>query len=174
MENLEQLFLKYQRKFGKCYKLEDRWWANKTITWEEAVVRAWRSRLCSGEMYDHQRRVGAKKLEIGLQKALSSPLCSPASLQSFFDVYKWIKPITDDTERIGPVTAYDVSRRIASWLGYSPEEVFLHGGTAKGARSLGIRGSRVPVSAFPEVLQKLSPEHIENFLCINKDKLWEL
>ena len=60
---------------------------------------------------------------------------------------------------------YDVAFRIGSFLGIEPDLVYLHAGTRKGARLLGVRGKVARVEAFPYALRQLQPWQLEDFLC---------
>ena len=72
---------------------------------------------------------------------------------------------------IGALTIYDVTHRIGAYLKLSPKLVYLHAGTVKGARHIGVRGQTVAKSALPREFRPLSPAHIEDCLCIYKDVL---
>ena len=47
---LQLLIDEYIYRWGDSYKLEDEWWGDKKLTWEEAMARAWKSRLSHGKM----------------------------------------------------------------------------------------------------------------------------
>lgn len=153
-----------------CYQKEDKWWGDKTITWSEAVERAWRSLIEDGKMHCHQCNVGKQKLDEGLKICLSHNR-QPDSFNDFHDIYCWIESITRSTYRLGSVTAYDVARRLGAWLGMQPKIVYLHAGAAEGAKKLGIEGETVFLNDFPQEIQKLGATHAENFLCIYKNRL---
>lgn len=167
---LSALVTEYLQDYENCYKNEDKWWADRNITWSEAIERAWRSLNTDGKMYTHQYRVGKKLLSEGLKICLSHNRQSD-SFNNFHAVYLWIKSITNLTTGLGLVTTYDVARRLGSWLGMHPTMVYLHGGAADGAKKLGIKGETVPLNDFPEEIQSLGATHAENFLCIYKDFL---
>jgi len=97
-----------------------------------------------------------------------------ASAGSFEPLYAIIRNELGPVRNIGPLTAYDIATRIASYLGWQPERVFLHAGAAMGARAIGIRarvGVSVPQEVFPVELQGLPAYHLENLLCIFKAEL---
>ena len=54
-----------------------------------------------------------------------------------------------------------------------PERVYLHRGTRKGARALGLdwRADSLDPRVLPKELADLEPREIEDFLCIYKDCL---
>ena len=49
--------------------------------------------------------------------------------------------------------------------------LYLHTGTAAGAKKFGVEGEIAPLSAFPKEIQALGATHAENFLCIYKDQI---
>jgi hypothetical protein len=76
--------------------------------------------------------------------------------------------------KIGDLTVYDIAHRIGTYLGKSPRLVYLHRGTARGARHLGFTGATLDPTLLPPAFSRLSPEEIEDCLCIYKDELAEL
>ena len=70
---------------------------------------------------------------------------------------------------IGPLTLYDTATMLAFPKGKFPEKVYLHAGTAKGARALGVTGTIVDKQVFVDIcsdFQNLSTAQIEDFLCV--------
>ena len=154
----------YRKNWIDCYKPEDAYWADPNLSWLQKVERAWRSQW-QGKMYPHQCRPGKKRLEKGLN-ACKANFKQHKDFNNFEDIYNWIESITKLIDNLGPITTYDVARRLGASLGLNPKKVYLHGGSAKGAIKLGIRGKRVPLSEFPKEIQELGATHAENFLCI--------
>ncbi len=167
-DSLAVLVKEYLDQYRDCYKSEDEWW-RESSTWEEALKKAWNSRLCDGKMHGHQCRV-AHKLPEGLKISLDANV-QPDRFKNFHQLYSWIKSITTDVKGLGATTTYDVAQRLGVWMNMQPEFVYLHAGAAKGAKHLGIEGESVLLSAFPNEIQKLGATHAENFLCIYKKEL---
>ncbi|BAQ66609.1 hypothetical protein [Geminocystis sp. NIES-3709] len=168
--SLKFLVDKYMDEYRDCYKQEDQWWGDKTLSWEKAIETAWKSRFANGKMHPHQYRVGEKKLDKGLQVCLRhNRKCD--SFNDFHDIYCWIESICKNTDGIGSLTTYDIARRLGAWLGKQPEIVYLHAGSMKGAKKLGIKGETVSLNDFPPEIQELGATHAENFLCIYKERL---
>lgn len=164
---LATLVAEYLEEYENCYEEEDKWWADKNITWSSAIERAWLARFENGKMYGHQRRV-AHKLRKGLEISLSDNL-QPDDLDDFESIYCCIKSVTDRVKGLGVTTAYDVARRLGAWLNRQPTMVYLHAGAAEGAKKLGIEGETVSLNDFPQEVQRLGATHTENFLCIYKN-----
>lgn len=72
----------------------------------------------------------------------------------------------------GKLAIYDTALRISVRLGLSPDKVYLHSGTLIGAKRLGLDVSRgyVMPEELPEPIWVLTPDEIEDFLCIYKNK----
>lgn len=167
---LATMVAEYRKEYEHYYEEEDKWWGDQTITWSEAVERAWRSLRKNGKMHGHQRRVGKQKLDEGLKICLSHNR-QPDNFNDFHAIYSWIKSITEPTDRLGTLITYDVARRLGAWLGMQPTMVYLHCGAAKGAKKLGIKGETVSLNDFPKEIQNLGAIHAENFLCIYQNFL---
>lgn len=167
--SLQLLIDEYTARWGDSYELEDRWWGDKTLTWEQAITRAWKSRFENGKMHGHQCRV-ANKLSEGLEVALADEI-KAEHFKDFQSLYDWVKSVVGRVKGLGVTTAYDVARRLGAWLILEPSIVYLHTGTAAGARKFGVEGEVAPLSAFPKEIQSLGATHAENFLCIYKNQL---
>ncbi|MCY7367399.1 MAG: hypothetical protein LH474_04530 [Chamaesiphon sp.] len=120
-------------------------------------------------MHGHQCRV-AGKLPEGWQTALFDRK-HPEDFQDFQSLYCWIKSVTGRVSGLGATTAYDVSRRLSVKLRLEPVDVYVHAGSAAGARKFGIEGESAPLSNFPKEIQALGATHAEKFLCIYKDSI---
>ncbi|MBD2364848.1 hypothetical protein H6G36_27395 [Anabaena minutissima FACHB-250] len=150
---LQSLVNEYKERWGNSYEEEDQWWGDKTLTWDKAIERAWKSRLWHGKMHGHQCRV-ANKLSEGLEVALADKV-QPESFKDFQALHIWLQSIVSRIRGLGATTAYDVARRLGVWLELKPVVVYLHAGTAIGARKFGIKGETALLSAFPQEIQVL-------------------
>lgn len=91
---------------------------------------------------------------------------------SFDKLHKAIKDITE--HGIGELSKYDTATCFGCERGIYPTVVYLHAGTADGAKALGINGATATKEQFVEVcdaFEKLEPIQIEDFLCIYKNLL---
>ena len=76
---------------------------------------------------------------------------------------------------IGRLTVYDVTTRIAAHLGLTPECVYMHAGTAVGAKALGLEATKtIGPMELPEAFRRLRPYEIEDCLCLYKRQLLEI
>jgi hypothetical protein len=98
--------------------------------------------------------------------------------RSFDDIINNIKKNVDKRptlKGVGELTIYDTALRIGSFLGLTPDKIYLHRGTRKGARKLivNLRGKHyINKNELPVPLQDptLSEAEIEDILCIYKDR----
>jgi hypothetical protein len=124
----------------------------------------------SGTVPDHQRRVGRKILK----KACSALLADEHQIKactSFDALFHLVERTTADIHRFGELAVYDTSLRLGVWLNKWPKKVYLHAGTRKGAKALGMDVSRgfVEMKELPKAVQVLKPWEAEDFLCIYED-----
>ncbi len=166
---LSLLVSEYLDLYGDSYEEEDLWWGNKELTWDEAISRAWMSRLQNGKMHGHQCLV-ANKLPEGLTISRIDNK-QKEDFKDFQNLYDWVKSVTFRVKGLGATTAYDVARRLGAWLGLKPIMVYLHAATSAGAKKFGIKGDITSLSKFPKEIQYLDATHVENFLCIYKDHI---
>lgn len=93
-------------------------------------------------------------------------------LTSFEALYEAVAALKIDG--IGVLTIYDTATMIGCPINVYPEVIYLHAGTADGAKALGILGQTATKEQFVEVcdaFDKLEPIQIEDFLCIYKKQL---
>ena len=78
-----------------------------------------------------------------------------------------------DVAGIGALYRYDTAFRIGAYRGLFPTRVYLHAGTRKGARALGLdyRKDALEMSEIPAALRTRKPYEIEDILCIYKTGL---
>ena len=98
-----------------------------------------------------------------------------SSKSSFEELYTLIES-NSNVSGFGPLCIYDTALRLGAVLGLAPEKVYLHRGARTGAIYVGIisegsKAGHISISRMPDIFHQLEPMHIENFLCIYKDKL---
>jgi hypothetical protein len=123
-----------------------------------------------GRIHSHQHLVGKKKLEQA-RKALERHAGEIESCQSFDELLTLVEGCTVDIYRFGILAVYDTSLRLGAYLGLWPEVVYLHAGTRKGCKALGVatKGGTVALDMLPPPIRSLEPNQAEDFLCIFKD-----
>ncbi|MBI4192845.1 MAG: hypothetical protein HY525_20220 [Betaproteobacteria bacterium] len=74
---------------------------------------------------------------------------------------------------IGELYVYDTALRLGAHLRLLPRQVYLHAGTRRGARALGLdhRAKSLAPTKLPAALRCLRPYEMEDVLCIYEDWL---
>ncbi|MEK6285973.1 MAG: hypothetical protein AABO57_09560 [Acidobacteriota bacterium] len=137
-------------------------------TLQSAVARAALAETPDGKRYSHQRRIKRvvlremrrRLLEIGFSK-----------LRSFDEIHNAVDQAIGSIRGVGDLLLYDTALRIGAKLGIMPDRVYLHSGTRRGARALGLPSKRrsISIAELPVALRGLKPHEIEDCLCIFKD-----
>lgn len=94
--------------------------------------------------------------------------------KDFESIYKQVEEFAKRFRGIGKLTIYDTATCIGCPKKLYPEIIYIHCGTAEGAKALGIEDSIAKKEKFVEVckaFEKLEPIQIEEFLCIYKKRL---
>lgn len=129
---------------------------------------------CHGKdekIHSHQHLIGKKKLDQAYKK-LRKHAIEIAASESFDNLLTKVDCFTAAIDRFGVLAVYDTSLRLGAFLDVWPELVYLHAGTRKGCKKLGVeaRGSTVKMEHLPQAIQVLKPYQAEDFLCIFKDQ----
>lgn len=118
-----------------------------------------------GKRLSHQRRIPASVLE-RVAEQLGQRQAEIDSCDDFEALHRVVVGVCAPIHGAGELLAYDVAFRIGAYLGIEPSRVYLHAGTRKGARHLGISGNVVDMADLPAALHGLKPWQAEDFLCI--------
>lgn len=127
-------------------------------------------------LHPHQHRIGHQSLT-NYYNNLSFHIKEIEGCKNFDKLYKALEGYK--VKGIGKLTLYDIAIRIATFMEQKPiasnmlpNKVYLHAGAKTGAeRLLGRRVKRIEPKCEFSLLQKLSCNEIENFLCHYADKL---
>jgi hypothetical protein len=144
----------------------------KQATLADAIRAAATAKTADGIMDDHQRRVGHDRCTKAAECLLRRER-EIGRARSFDELHRLVCEATKGVRRFGALARYDTAVRIGAKLGLRPEKVYLHCGTAKGARELGLASAEGVVERddLPDELQSLGADDVENFLCICHGKL---
>ncbi|MFZ6731195.1 hypothetical protein ACO0LG_04645 [Undibacterium sp. Ji42W] len=125
-----------------------------------------------GKRYKHQCRLQLVVLRKA-EECLSSVFSRLKESKTFHDLFLIVREQTSLINGIGELFIYDTALRIGAYLGLAPDRVYLHAGTTTGIRALGLDSHQewIDISKLPSALRSLSPNEIESFLCVFKDKL---
>lgn len=136
-----------------------------------AVEKAGLAQRADGRIFDHQRRLGARKLRQVCRVLADVPGLDRC--RSFADLHARIEAAILPLRGVGALMVYDTALRIGAHLGLLPEAVYLHTGVQAGAKALGMdhRAPSLPMRALPSELRRLAPHEVEDVLCSYKERL---
>lgn len=165
-KKLKRLAEQYRRDFvPNRQEMQDRYAQMPDLA--TAIRNAALARRKDGKCESHQRRVGLQRLKL-FERSIQKVRDHLARCRTFDDIHIIVSECR--TEGIGPLTIYDTAVRIGAYLGLTPEKVYLHTGTKKGAKILGLDVSAgyMEPNELPLPLRRLLPDEVEDFLCIFK------
>ncbi|MGD0090159.1 MAG: hypothetical protein ABSE73_09585 [Planctomycetota bacterium] len=141
-------------------------------SFKEAVSSAALAKGKGGKRLPHQRHIR----RVALKKAhslLTGNLKRLRSSSSFDKLHDQVVAILKGVKWLGCLYYYDSALHIGANLGKWPHKVYLHRGTRKGAKALGLpHGDQaIKVDCLPSELRDLPAHEIEDFLCIFKKDL---
>ena len=152
---------------------EHKWFKNQTLL-SNAIQNAALSINQKGKRFDHQRRLKISCLENACQILLRLEN-RIKRCRTFDELINLIKDTLQNVAGVGELYYYDTALRIGAKLGLSPQRIYLHSGTRQGAKMLRISKGRswIETKDVPKELQSLTPDEIEDILCIYKSRFWE-
>jgi hypothetical protein len=161
----------YIHKIRPRARAEIDWFAGQPSL-EVAIEKAALAVNSRGKRYSHQRRL--KK--VALKQALGALLDESEAIKQardFHHLFELIEGAVKEIPGIGELYVYDTAFRMGANLNLFPARIYLHAGTRRGARALGLDGigATLKVSALPKAFRILEPHELEDVLCIFKDKL---
>jgi hypothetical protein len=124
-----------------------------------------------GQIHGHQHLVGKAKLEQA-RRALEKKAEEIKVCKFFDELLVLVEDRTKSIDRFGVLAVYDTSLRLGAYLKLWPEVVYLHAGTRKGCKALGVAtsGGTVSMEKLPQPVRALEAYQAEDFLCIFKDE----
>lgn len=139
-------------------------------TFEEALTRAGLAQRPDGRRWSHQRRIPGAVLEQATRRLHQAQL---RRTRSFADLIARVNAAVRSVHGIGELYVYDTALRLGAHLQLLPREVYLHAGTKRGARALGLdhRVKSLAPTNLPTSLRRLRPYEMEDVLCIYEDWL---
>ncbi len=174
-EKLEIYIKEYKYNYSKTAAEEIKEFKEiKDIT--EAITNA-ATTMVGGKRHPHHYRKSKKTL--GEAKIiLIKEAYKISRINSFDKLHELIIDLLKDVPNIGPLYYYDTAFLIGAHLDKLPEKIYLHAGTKKGAKNMGInirnkKYIEMEDISCREIFKKycLKPYEIEDFLCIYKEAL---
>lgn len=174
---LTQMVDFYLLEWGDRPARELAWWGDQALTFDQAVRRAMFKLEGDGKRDGHQRYYSVANLAaMGARLATYAPAIKAAhdfeTLRTIVERGLGLAPWRS------PLLVYDVAHRLGYYLKISPQYVYLHAGPRVGAErlksGLGRHRQLDPANSvqLPTSLRmRLSPDQIENFLCVARRAL---
>jgi hypothetical protein len=136
----------------------------------DAISKASLARTSRSLRHFHQRRIPEYILQ-RWNRELAANTGPLRKATSFGQLFRIVDSVGSKIDGVGPLTVYDTAHRIGAFLKLAPGKVYLHAGTRKGARVLGLASFRPALKPqeLPEPFRRLKPYEIEDCLCIYKD-----
>jgi hypothetical protein len=174
MKTYSEIFDHYKIN-GFVYQESYYTWCRESDSLKSAIKRAFLSEDQRRKVHRHQARVGRKRLAKAAEIALERfNILNESYFDNFDKIHQFVQSVGAKVSGFGSLAAYDVTLRIAKYQRCDIKDVHLHAGVTQGARAMGFDvkdGEILRVDQFPEPLNQLSADHLENLLCIYKNVL---
>ena len=180
-QSLKAILSCFKSKWSKAVEVE--WFYYRMEDFSDKTLRLASRASLKGDdkKHSHQFRIPnaaldeAEKIILSLKDYIRN-LKNCAELHNLI-----IEKVENVVSGFGPMSSYDTAVRIGMMLGFEPKFVYLHAGSAEGARAiLGnslCKGKvKLSVREFPVEISSsgFSSDQIESFLCICKKSLQAL
>ncbi|SNY90317.1 hypothetical protein SAMN04515647_0480 [Cohaesibacter sp. ES.047] len=166
--NIEACVDDYKRIYRPLSQVEKDFYS-KQQTLSNVISVAANCRCSNGKKHTHQNRIPVSVLREAEQQLLAHQDTLKAA-QDFATLHGRIDTLIGSIKGIGELAVYDIAYRIAAFLRFEPDQVYLHAGTREGAAALGFSGRLIEKHQLPAFAQ-LTAAEIEDCLCIYKDDL---
>jgi hypothetical protein len=139
---------------------------------EQAIEYAALCKLPSGNRHPHQRRIPKPALPEA-ERRLHTCAAELRKCKSFAELHALVRERIGGVPGIGALTVYDIAHHLGAFLKLEPDAVYLHAGTAAGAKALGHlhTAETLALADLPPEFSRLRPYEIEDCLCIYKHEL---
>lgn len=143
-------------------------WYSRQPSLSAAIQHAATATNHLGKRFEHQCRIRKEAIPAATI-ALATHEGDLATVNTFHELLALVERLVRPIFGIGPLYSYDAALRIGAYRRLMPDRVYLHAGTAKGARALGLirrRKDWLLTAELPKALATRLPHEIENILCI--------
>jgi len=150
--------------------LQELGWFAESTSLREAISRAALATDWRGKRFEHQWRISPE----ALSQARACLLAAKSTIRGCSTFEELLATVTSELDNLCGVRemyCYDTALRVGAYMRLFPERVYLHRGTRKGARALGLvvrKKQALDISELPVELRNLPPHEIEDILCIYK------
>ena len=175
---LAQMVDLYLLLWGDRPDREQVWWGDQSLTFSEAIRRAMFRLEGEGRRDGHQRYYSAAALWAMGERLIGHASRLEKARGDFEALRKAVEKGLGLADSRSPLLVYDVTYRLGCYLKTPPQHVYLHAGPQVGAKRLnpGLGRHRCLDPKKPDHLPaslrtRLSPDQIENFLCVARRAL---
>lgn len=172
LTSITALWRDYMRRYVNAKRQDPAlYWTLKAPDIKEAIRRAVDSRGENGKMFFHQSKVTQEARDALAEYMLADQKAYHcySECKSFQELYGLLEEARDNIVGIGTVTAYDVTDRLAAYLGLEAEHLYFHAGVREGLKALGVDIPRgrdyVGRKELPEFFWDKDLGLLESFLC---------
>lgn len=144
----------------------------KDCSFQKAIHYAGHCMRSDGKRHGHHQRRSQETL-IEVESVLQECAEEMRVCETFHELHSLIHRKIHRIEDVGPLLVYDAAIIIGANLGLNPDRIYLHSGTAEGAKAiLRIRGREtINRSELPSAFMRLRCCEVEDCLCIYKRDL---
>jgi hypothetical protein len=170
LETYDDVVDDYIRRYRDCAQAERQFF--KDCSFQKAIRYAGHCMRSDDKRHGHHQRRSQETL-IEVESVLQECTEEMRACETFHElhelIHRKIHPIND----VGPLLVYDAATSIGAHLGLNPDCIYLHSGTAEGAKAiLRIRGRKtISRSELPSAFMRLRCCEVEDCLCIYKSDL---
>lgn len=173
LDTYDDIIDDYIRRYRNCIQAERQFFKN--CSFRKAIRYAGQCLRSDGKRHGHHRRRSEKTL-VEVERLLQACTRRLRPCDTFDElherIHREIHPIND----VGPLLVYDAAITIGAHLGLSPDRIYLHSGTAEGAKAVLRVGRRKTIkrSELPSAFMRLRCYEVEDCLCIHKGHLAQI
>jgi hypothetical protein len=170
LETYDDVVDDYIRRYRDSAQAERQFF--KDCSFQKAIRYAGRCMRSDGKRHGHHQRRSQQTL-IEVESVLQECAEEMRACETFHELYELIHREIYPIDDVGPLLVYDAATSIGAHLGLDPDRIYLHSGTAQGARAiLRISGRKaIDRSELPTAFMRLGCCEVEDCLCIYKRDL---
>jgi hypothetical protein len=170
-ESYDDVVDDYIRSYRDSAQAE-RQFFKKDCSFRKAIRYAGRCMRSDGKRHGHHQRRSQETL-IEVESILQECAEKMRACETFHELHDLIRQEIHPIADVGPLLVYDAATTIGAHLGLNPDCIYLHSGTADGAKAmLRVRGRKtISRSELPPAFMRLRCCEIEDCLCIYKRDL---
>ncbi len=154
------------------------WWGDQSLRFDQAIRRAMFKLEGEGRRDGHQRYYSAADLGAMGARLIKHASAFNKARGNFETLRTTVEQGLGLAPGRSPLLVYDIAHRLGCYLKTAPQHVYLHAGPSIGAERLkpGLGRHRCldpddPAQLPTSLRKRLTPDQIENFLCVARRAL---